>query len=299
MTRWLLVFLFSVNLWMLCFTGNLTAAQVETQMELSTGYRVDDLDWNIAGNIVGTNPNILSELTWSDLQILQASVSGNVLINKAFYLRGSFGFGWAFDGDNQDSDYNGDNRTLEFSRSNNKADDSYVFDASAGLGYQFTLVSGRLRLIPLVGYAYNQQNLTLTDGFQTISLPPQTQPLGPIPNLDSTYDTRWYGPWLGVDLFYNASEKISLFAGFEYHWADYKAEAFWNLRANPNFEHEADGEGFVISFGGDYVFAEPWSMDEGVDRQAGVPDKQLNEVNWESFAIMLTLKYRFWFLHPR
>ena len=60
------------------------AADIKTDISLSTGYRVDDLSWNIAGNIYGSNPNVLSELTWSDLETLQATVGGRVLVMNGF-----------------------------------------------------------------------------------------------------------------------------------------------------------------------------------------------------------------------
>jgi hypothetical protein len=40
-------------------------ADIKTDLILSTGYRADELNWNIAGNILGSNPNVLSELNGS------------------------------------------------------------------------------------------------------------------------------------------------------------------------------------------------------------------------------------------
>ena len=94
---------------------------------LLAGYRIDQLDWNIAGNNAGTNPNILSELTWKDLEIYQVQFKPSVTLGNShrggvrYHLRGMLGWGSIVDGSNQDSDYAGDNRTLEFSRSNNSA----------------------------------------------------------------------------------------------------------------------------------------------------------------------------------
>jgi hypothetical protein len=42
------------------------AADIKTDLSLNTGYRVDDLSWNIAGNR-GGNPSPF-RLTWSDLK---------------------------------------------------------------------------------------------------------------------------------------------------------------------------------------------------------------------------------------
>jgi hypothetical protein len=318
MKRWLTVVLLTGFLSAVCLIGDVKAFEVEGDLELINGYRVDDLDWNIAGNLNGTNPNIISELTWSDLESYQLEVGGRGTIGGVFYMRGSAAFGWVLSGDVQDSDYNEDNRTQEYSRSINSSDDSTVFDATVGFGYPFKLASDKFRLIPVVGFSYSRQNLTMRDGLQRISQPPQTQPIGPIAGLDSTYDTEWYGPWVGVDMSFRPSDKILLFAGFEYHWADYEAEANWNLRtdlAHPvSFEQEADGTGFLITAGGDYIFSGPWSLglevnyqdwstDAGIDRQFNSDGTtavtQLNEVNWESFAIMLRVTYRFRFFYHR
>jgi hypothetical protein len=107
---------------------------------LEAGYRLDELDWNIAGGIKG--PNIISELEWEDLEIYQMRGSGRFDFEKgnapfALRLKGSLAYGWIVDGENQDSDFKGNNRTLEYSRSNNNSDDGGVFDAFVGIGARF------------------------------------------------------------------------------------------------------------------------------------------------------------------
>lgn len=287
-------------------TVNAEAAKTEAQLEFSNGYRVDDIDWNIAGNIFGTNPNILSELTWKDLEIYQIEAAGRIKIGRYLYMRTSLGYGWIFDGKNRDSDYLGNNRTLEFSRSNNNADDGEVFDASFGAGVQFEPGSGKFTVAPLGGISHHKQNLVMTDGYQTIP------PYGPFPGLDSTYEAEWSGPWIGVDLSVDAIEKLRFRGRFEYHVAEYYAEADWNLRhdfAHPkSFEHEADGEGIIMSVGGTYRFDARWSVhlrgdyrewvaESGTDRtffaDGSVAVTRLNEVNWNSYAIMAGLLLNF------
>jgi hypothetical protein len=289
------------------------AADIQSDLTLSAGYRVDDLSWNIAGN--SSNPNVLSELTWSDLETLQATASGRALVNHWLYLRGSVGYGYTFSGDNQDSDFSGNDRTQEYSRSSNSADGGSVLDAVVGIGYQFEVLSHKLKLIPLIGYSYHEQNLTMTDGSQTISTPghvPRTLPYGPIQGLDSTYNASWLGPWLGIDLSFEITKRLTLFGSFEYHWATYDAEGNLNLRndlAHPkSFEHDADGKGFLFAFGAEYLLNGPWSLnmsfyyqkwstEPGLDRlyYAGgsVAETRLNEVDWDSYAFMLGMVYRF------
>jgi len=280
-----------------------------TEFGFSVGYRVDELDWNIAGDINGNNPNVLSELTWSDLEIFQIKLSNKTIVRDLFYLRGSFDYGWVFRGSNQDSDYAGDNRTLEFSRSNNNAGDGNVLDASLGLGLHFSFGLDWFGITPLVGYSYHQQNLTITDGYQTYHWSGYT---GPIAGLNSSYDTEWNGPWIGLDLDFDIKKKHKIFANFEYHWADYYAEADWNLRADfahpKSYEHIADGNGIVISTGVNFFYNYPvsfhlnfeyqdWSTDPGTDRtfysDGTISETRLNEVNWKSYAFMIGVVYGF------
>ena len=93
-----------------------TGLAPETEFIVTGGYRVDDLNWNIAGDINGNNPNIISELTWDDLESYQLKFQGRLVWPNLIALRGSLAYGWLFDGKNQDSDYSGDNRTFEYSR---------------------------------------------------------------------------------------------------------------------------------------------------------------------------------------
>jgi len=276
---------------------------------LEAGYRWDELNWNIAGD--DGSPNIISELEWEDLEIYQLRGGGKLDfgIGKAPFslcLKGSLAYGWIVDGKNQDSDFDGEDHTGEYSRTNNKSDDGNVLDVSAGIGPRFH-VSDTLAVIPLVGISYHEQNLTITDGFQTI---PST---GSFEGLDSTYETQWYGPWAGIDAEFIPLKRLSLYGSFEYHWVDFEADADWNLRdtlAHPkSFEHEADGNGIVLALGGRYDLTEQWAVhlnleyrdwkaehgkirffyaDDGAERV-----QRLNEVNWESRSAMLGMTYHF------
>lgn len=239
--------------------------QDRTSVTLSTGLRMNEFDYNIASDIAGTQtPNILSELTWSDIAVYE--IKGQVRhIEPASiaFLRGSLLFdaeitgGLTIDGENQDSDYLGDNRTLEFSRSNNNSDSGYAIGGALSVGYRFN-VAQKVRphsrtfftLAPLAGYGWDRQEYTLTDGFQTI---PAT---GAFAGLDSTYTTNWYGPFVGIEAELERNRHLFTLRG-EYHSLEYQGEGVWNLRADfqqdPSFEHEADGDGIRII--GSYAFA--------------------------------------------
>jgi outer membrane protease len=286
---------------------------------IAGGYREDRLDWNIAGDSRGQNPNVLSEIKWRNLEIGQLKLQSKLTLPQMFHFRGSFGYGWIANGDNRDSDYLGDGRTFEYSRTENNADQGSVYDFSVAAGYPFAF--GREPVIvlrPLAGYSYHRQNLSITDGDQTVATPGLTQDAGPFAGLDSHYDARWYGPWIGVEVGVEAAvpggfiQRVEGFFACELHRADYRAQADWNLRqdlAHPNsFRHRAEGVGWVLS-GGFNLFVTPrwaltteavyqnWSTNQGRHRvyfsDGATADTQLNEVDWRSLALSVGLVYRF------
>ena len=286
----------------------------ETDFTFSAGYRKDDLDWNIGGYLLPDYyVNVLSELTWDDLESYQVKFQGSLLIPNVIALRGIADYGWIFDGDNQDSDFAGDNRTSEWSRSNNSADDGDVWDVSLAIGYPFRTGGEVIGTItPLIGYSYHEQNLKMSDGYQTIP------DLGAFPGLHSSYDTEWYGPWLGIDLNFRAAEiktfahRFETFFSYEYHWADYEAEADWNLRDDfqhpKSFTHDADGNGWIFRTGFNFILQrnialnfncdyQDWSTDSGTDKiyfaDGTTAKTRLNEVNWTSYSLGLGLSIRF------
>jgi hypothetical protein len=287
------------------------------EIEAGYGYRQARLDWNIAGDLQGNNPDVLSELKWKDLLIHEFHLDTRVNLNKSFILKGSINYGVIVDGDNRDSDYAADNREEEFSRSNNDADQGNTLDTLLGVGYRFRLISESCSVIPLVGYSYHRQNLTMRDGYQTITWA-GGPPLGSFRGLDSTYDAKWQGPWIGLEMiletekFAKTLPPISFYVAWEYHWADYYAEADWNLRDDfmhpRSFEHEADGTGMVTSLGVCLRLndkwsvrlgyeTEEWSTEEGVDKlflsNDTVVKTRLNEVNWHSDVIQIGCSVRF------
>ncbi|MEJ2639605.1 MAG: hypothetical protein P8010_08535 [Desulfosarcinaceae bacterium] len=306
----------------------ISKGNVENRFMIATGYRRDRLDWSIAGKLFDYAQhedvvvNVLSELTWKDLDIHLVRLSNETVFVDHYLFRISCQHGTIYDGENQDSDYKGPDRTEEWSRSNNSADDGDVNDMSIAAGYRFSVLKHRLAITPLVGYSYHEQNLVMTDGYQTVSEPDPALRLnppevGPFDGLDSTYEARWRGPWLGLDagytlLFKKPALAMTFGLELEYHWADYSASADWNLRsdlAHPeSFEHEAAGTGFVVAarwrcqiarhFGLNLSFDyQDWSTNAGTDRvflSNGASDEtRLNEVNWSSRAILFGVDYAF------
>ncbi len=303
------------------------ADQLAMEFSLSAGLRSDCLDWSIAGTSSGGPPDVLSELSWSDVDSYQLELANRTHYKKHIYFRGAVQYAWIRNGTVRDSDFGQDSRMAEWSRSISETNDDEVWDASLGGGYAFFFMQDRLSVAPLVGYSYHKQNLRITNGMQVISLdnpfsmdPDDNPPaIGPLSSaLNSTYRARWRGPWLGLDLRYRPKNRalrwppLQLGLSVEYHWADYYGEGNWNLRSDldhpKSFEHEADGTG--ISITGECLIKltphwdlsahlnfQDWSTSSGTDRKflngGGSIKTRLNEVNWESKSFMVGAVYRF------
>ncbi|MCX4187788.1 TonB-dependent receptor [Methylophaga sp. OBS4] len=289
-------------------TRKQTLSYTRADIYFKTGYRRDELDWNIAGP--NGTPNILSELSWDDLEIATINAGATLYTGNNWLFNLDLVYGRIYNGDNQDSDYLGDNRTFEFSRSNNGADEGDVYDISVYAGYRWqwlqnNIARGEVR--PLLGLSYHAQNLKIVNGFQTLPA------FGPFSGLDSSYDATWFGPWLGLDTLLSFTDKFNLTVGVEYHYAFYDATANWNLRtdfAHPeSFTHEAEGYGLISRVEARYQLDPRLTLDMSLNYQHWQADRngkdktffadgtsaeiELNEVNWRSFGANLGITYAF------
>ena len=280
----------------------------------AVGTRTGDLSWNIANDSTGTlTPNILSELSYDNVQYSEFEAHADVRMRYGFLENTVFGLkfktGTASSGDISDSDYNGDNRTEEYSRSRSSAEGSTTRDIEISLGYLIAL-GNDVTLTPMAAYSVNQQNMEMTEGTQVVSSNTNTLSLGQFKtNLNSSYDAQWNGFWVGGKLAWkNTVHKVS--AQIQLHRSDYYAEANWNLRsdfAHPkSFAHWADGSGTSLSFGYQYsvskrftisfkAFNESWKTDAGRDvvffADGSRGATKLNEVNWDSSGYTLGLAF--------
>lgn len=291
---------------LMCFCP-LNALQWEKEeFALGYTYRSDSLNWNIAD--VDDMPNVLSELSWKDLRINQISAYARGVTTKQYYGRLNGDYGRIFHGRNRDSDYAGNDRTDEFSRSISNAGRGEVFDLSAALGYQFQFFCGRFRFAPLVGVSWEEQHLRLFDGVELI---PEIEP---IKNLHSSYKARWYGPWMGFDLDCALTNQLAFYGMFESHWTVYRGIGHWNLREDllTDFKHRSHGIGLKVQGGLIYALKrnweivllagyETWKAQKGSHRvtmndffgDAEEVVTRLNGVHWHSFRFSALLGYTF------
>jgi len=277
------------------------------------------LQWNIGSSPHGnTTPNILSELTYDDLEVEGAHATVGVAFKKGvpgLYLEGSVLDGASDNGDYQDSDYFGDDRTDEFSRSIGDAEVD-VEEVKIAVGYKAIFPIDDAMTIHaklMLGMAESEQEITSTNGVQVLDPYGFIGFLGPFAGLNSTYDTEWESKWLGVEFDGMLFDKHNVFYRGEYHFADYYAVANWNLRADfahpKSFEHTADGgHGVVMKIGYEYYILpllgiqvmysyDQWIAEDGMDKTFfanGTTGKvQFREVEWKSKGISAGVNFRF------
>jgi hypothetical protein len=327
--RKLLIF-FALSLGGLFASNQCFSAQLEQlNVSLGTTVRSDELNWSIPGQTLVGEIDVLSELDWDDVDIFQLQLTTTGVLTEIswldwnLYFSGSVALGSIVSDEVTDSDYAGDNKTLEWSRSQSDAGNGDSFDISIEVGPIFQLQQSEAQLIPVVGLMYHSLDLVLQDGEQVLSdnrirrdyfgmdasLPTV---VGVIENLDSCYDAMWFGPFLGLRLKVPLSERLSLMTGIDYQLSYYYAEADWNLRddlAHPvSFEQEGVGGGLSLSFQGLYQISERWALTlDGVVRQwtlfSGTDRTYMNDgestktdltsVSWRSMSIAAALRYSF------
>jgi len=288
------------------------------ELGVNMSYRSDNVDWNIANEATGTlTPNVISELRWNNLKIRQSRLHLNLNLGKVL-LRGSVAGGKIISGANEDSDYAGDNRSLEWSRSHNDAGVGKTGDFSAGIGYRLTPTATTVSFAPLIGYAWHGQQLHMRNGTQTVSKTTTlngtivtAQPLGPVPGLNSSYTTSWNGAWLGLLIDWPQNRWRTQLST-RYEWMNYRGEANWNLRADlqhpVSFLHLASGTGWRIAGKLEYAVTPKWrigingsfsrfSTRTGTDTffaaNGSTGETRLNEVNWHSISMGLTTSYHY------
>ncbi|MBK0379876.1 hypothetical protein [Mucilaginibacter segetis] len=269
------------------------AIQKKVQLNLSTGYQQQDLKWSIAGNQAGQNPNIYSELQWKKVggQLIAGELQWNFY--KKLSLTAGFSHVYIGSGTVSDNDYNGDNRTNRVYSELFNADKGFTRSWSAGVGYMI-FNTQNFSLIPYAGYGTNKQSLFLLDRS------------GDFPDLNSTYNTDWKGPFLKATATAKLAARLKLTADITYNQADYKSKADWNLiqtfQHPVSYRHTAKGYGITANAGLGYAISRnigmhlsggyfSWQTGKGVDElflaSGGSEKTQLNGVDHSGYRVAL------------
>jgi len=299
------------------------------QVSLEAGYRRDTIDWK--HDFPSNDPFVSSKQRFKDLDIFQIGIHGRSTLGCNFYVRGSAYWGWILDGDFErhfgtyfspyDSYDFDDNFKFGFSDERfSTVDDQYVFGVSGAIGYPFYFCDCTMVLAPVIGYAFDEQNVRVDDpGFR----------FGDSYCSDcfffnndrrrdrgccrQTFISRWYGPFVGVDFDWRPwNSCFNVWAELEYHWGSFRGK-------RSKFDHDFfddhnrsshDATAWVFAAGFDYDLCNCWTMGLSVKFQDwsasrhhrfrgsfgdsyeseffGSDDRIRDSHKWRSYAINLT-----------
>lgn len=276
---------------------------------VGAGWRQGNMRWTIGAP--GGSPNFFVTNDWKELRMYGLGGSLRYVGVHHYVIQLDANCGKIYHGHNRESIYFGDDKTSEATRIRSDADQGHVYDLSAAIGYQVMSTGRRTLVTILAGYSHDQQNLRLLDG--TVVRSGIGQPLGPIPFRNSTYNARWFGPWLGIDLSTRVECNGSAYISFAWHLPQFRAGGNWKLRDNlmDNIQQKASGWGYDAMLGFSWDFSECWGVGisgkyrlfhthTGSNRgtmllgPAVVPvHSKLNSVHWDVVSAFFTLYGRF------
>jgi hypothetical protein len=275
-----------------------------------------DFNWSIASNGRGdATPNILSELTYRDLQSthwhLDNTFNYNVNGQWSWTNQVKLATGVIDSGQVQDSDYDSDHRQNEYSRSYSYPKGSVLRDVILASGLQRQL-SPHWQGSGLIGVSQHRQAFSKTNGEQVLATQNRTPSVGKFGGLSSSYAADWQSIWLGIGASWQ-SQGHQLTWQVEQHLSNFYAEANWNLRsdfAHPkSFDQLATGQAQVLSMRYQKVMnprlnllinwqTEHWHTDAGIDTvyfaNGGKATTRLNEAKWQTQRLSIGLNLTTW-----
>ncbi|MFT5115307.1 MAG: hypothetical protein ACI8P9_004651 [Parasphingorhabdus sp.] len=248
----------------LAFLGvTTTVSAAESLFDVGVGARSERFHWSISGNFDGTSPNILSELIWDEVNIVEIFFNTDTRTNNGIRVQTHLAYGSIEDGRVRDSDYLASERNAEFSRSLSASEGDSTLDVSISVGYELPVTDAQAtKLTPFVGISMRESDFEITQGFQALDVFGGTGGAS-FGGLNSTYDTEWESAFLGLQLDHMHG-RWHVFGRYEYHDFTYKAKANWNLRsdfAHPvSFIHDSDGSGPLYAVGARRSITADWDL---------------------------------------
>jgi len=214
--------------------GDAQDIQHKLQVSLSAGRQVEDFNWSIAGNISGQSPNVLSELKWKNVSGFSYSAALQWNFFQKFVFTGGYSRVSVSSGNVSDIDYTADNRTQPNYNQNFSDNKEYTSAWFAGAGYE-VIHNDQLSLTPFIGYGINRQSLYIVDL------------TGQFPDLNSSYQADWKGPFLKVKSSLKIWGALKLATDVTYNQVTYSAQGDWNLISQfqhpVSYRHSAKGYG--------------------------------------------------------
>ncbi len=286
----------------------LCSADCLTTLEVGVGYRRDFNKWDTRLiDPVGTE--ISSRLRFKDQDIILIDAKTKMM-GDWFYIRAAGDYGWLLHGKVEEK-FKVFTMSIEkpsVSSSNGKIkNNGSVADAICAIGYPFEFCCGDFILAPLAGYAYHYKRIKWDNHH---FVPPAGTGLTFVPVADEELRStmRWYGPLVGVDVFWRLDDCWNLWGEFQYIFGQCKrtGENNTGVVALDHFSRRHRAWGFDGAVGTDYFFDCDWYAGLSVDfkfwgtkkkedTSITLPDSDAvgDELNWSAVGVNLNIGYLF------
>lgn len=211
-------------------------------IRVSEGLHQQYLDWSIAGNIHGENPNIYSELIWHKMRGNSTEIQVGYRFWKQFKYQATAEKTFIRSGKVSDQDYANDNRLHPVFSAFLDSNKGYSWRIENQVSYIFCLKKD-FTATAEIGYSISRESFFLTDDNFSVANK----------KLNSNYKTKWNGITAGLNAEYLFWKKWSVIGKINYHSLNYNAVADWNIIedfAHPkSFTHQAKANawGFNIA----------------------------------------------------
>lgn len=325
------------------------AFEPSSSLEIGSGYRKDRINWKIQDtNVFGGRST--TKLKFHDQDIFLVGIGGKTVVCDCIYVRGCADYGWISNqkikGETSQKypiDPNAivipkglsreastpapvlvGNEGFQFSEGDLRTNGSHVFDASIGIGYPIEwLCGGCLHIAPVIGYSYHEQKIRYTsnnqllDEEQTVIVDPKattttiTEQIG-TSHIAQQFRSRWYGPWVGLDLAYRLSHCLNILGAVEYHFARASTNTHINNSIVQNSSQNTTGPGFFtplqlslaetdrfrktknanglnVKLAFSYNFSCEWFANLGFQYQDWTSNKSDDHLDWRSFGVGMSV----------
>lgn len=267
-------------------------------LDLDTGYRWDKISNRVVLSGIGFGARVSTQMA-NKLGSYQLGLKGQYSYCQML-VKGSFHYGWIKGGRYDEGGFGG------------KAG-GHTMDALGGFGYLFC-ISDCWGVAPLVGWSYDEIDVK----GQSVKTPLD----GVLLDIgDIKYKSRFQGPWLGADVFFEptACSRISL--GYEFHIAHWNGTRtleqgelgteFGTTTGFSNIRKLNPVLGNVFSLDGAYTFCGCWDFGIGLKYQIwksvgsgrykrtiiptdpAITSQIVEDVEWNSFSLMFQIGYMF------
>lgn len=269
------------------------------QIGVFTGYEQYNLNWSIAGNISGKNPDIYSELKWKEVSGQSVSAAVQYTFWKKFTGMVSYSRMFIRSGRVTDNDYNADNRTNQVYGEIFNSNKGNVDQFNVGLGYEL-INNTKFSLMPFIGYETSRQSLSILDL------------TGEYPELNSNYLPVWKGVFVKCRAQLKLNRIFKVVADISYSQSHYEANADWNViqtfKHPVSYRHTANCFGvntnaalscnvkknIAINIGGGYLTATTGTGTDELFLASGGSEKtQLNGVSNNGYRLFAGVVFNY------